>query len=170
MNEVTTNGNIQLCYGIEQAIRYATIPLWIMRMNRYKISTSSLSKRTSIKIKNPHSIGKKVSGCLTPDTFFTFWDCLKGFFLEMRLCFPTLRLLFPRFVVLLQREFKIAKRMETNIILSVALSAAVIVVVLALVVIIIYQRWRIGDQNVFIERFIRQNEEQRQKMRKAGIV
>jgi cytochrome c-type biogenesis protein CcmH/NrfG len=60
--------------------------------------------------------------------------------------------------------------METNIILSVALSAAVIVVVLALVVIIIYQRWRIGDQNVFIERFIRQNEEQRQKMRKAGIV
>ena len=88
----------------------------------------------------------------------------------MRLCFPTLRLLFPHFVVLLQREFKIAKRMETNIILSVALSAAVIVVVLALVVIIIYQRWRIGDQNVFIERFIRQNEEQRQKMRKAGIV
>ena len=88
----------------------------------------------------------------------------------MRLCFPTLRLLFPRFVVLLQREFKIAKRMETNIILSVALSAAVIVVVLALVVIIIYQRWRIGDQNVFFERFIRQNEEQRQKMRKAGIV
>ena len=70
MNEVTTNGNIQLCYGIEQAIRYATIPLWIMRMYRYKISTSSLSKRTSIKIKNPHSIGKKVSGYLTPDTFF----------------------------------------------------------------------------------------------------
>ena len=60
--------------------------------------------------------------------------------------------------------------METNIILTVALSAAVIVVLLALVVIIIYQRWRIGDQNVFIERFIRQNEEQRQKMKKAGIV
>ena len=60
--------------------------------------------------------------------------------------------------------------METNIILTVALSAAVIVVLLALVAIIIYQRWRIGDQNVFIERFIRQNEEQRQKMRKAGIV
>ena len=60
--------------------------------------------------------------------------------------------------------------METNIILTVALSAAVIVVLLALVAIIIYQRWRIGDQNVFIERFIHQNEEQRQKMRKAGIV
>ena len=60
--------------------------------------------------------------------------------------------------------------MNMDIILTVALAAAVIVVVLALVLIIIYQRWRIGDQNVFIERFIHQNEEQRQKMRKAGIV
>ena len=60
--------------------------------------------------------------------------------------------------------------METNIILTVALSAAVIVVLLALVVIIIYQRWRIGDQNVFIERFIHQNEELRKKMKKAGIL
>ena len=46
----------------------------------------------------------------------------------------------------------------------VALAAAIIVVVLVLMGIIIYQRWRIGDQNVFIERFIRQNEEQRKKM------
>ena len=60
--------------------------------------------------------------------------------------------------------------MEFSIILSVALAAAFIVMVLVLVIIIIYQRWRIGDQNVFIERFIRQNEEQRQKMRKAGIL
>ena len=60
--------------------------------------------------------------------------------------------------------------METNIILTVALAAAMIVVMLVLVAVIIYQRWRIGDQNVFIERFIRQNEEQRQKMRKAGII
>ena len=60
--------------------------------------------------------------------------------------------------------------MEISIILSVALAAAFIVIVLVLVIIIIYQRWRIGDQNVFIERFIRQNEEQRQKMRKAGIL
>ena len=52
----------------------------------------------------------------------------------------------------------------------VALAAAIIVVVLVLMGIIIYQRWRIGDQNVFIERFIRQNEEQRKKMRKAGIL
>ena len=57
-----------------------------------------------------------------------------------------------------------------TLVFTVALAATLIVVVLALVVIIIYQRWRIGDQNVFIERFIRQNEKQRQKMRKAGII
>ena len=60
--------------------------------------------------------------------------------------------------------------MDITLIFTVALAATLIVVVLALVVVIIYQRWRIGDQNVFIGRFIRQNEEQRQKMRKAGIV
>ena len=60
--------------------------------------------------------------------------------------------------------------MDITLVFTVALAAAFIVVVLALVVIIIYQRWRIGDQNVFIERFIRQNEELRQKMRKAGIL
>ena len=60
--------------------------------------------------------------------------------------------------------------MEITLVFTVALAATLIVVVLALVVIIIYQRWRIGDQKVFIERFIRQNEEMRQKMRKAGIL
>ena len=60
--------------------------------------------------------------------------------------------------------------MDIELIVSVALAAGLIVVVLVLVMIIIYQRWRIGDQNVFIERFIRQNEEQRQKMKKAGIL
>ena len=60
--------------------------------------------------------------------------------------------------------------MEITLVFTVALAATLIVVVLALVVIIIYQRWRIGDQNVFIERFIRQNEEMRQKMPKAGIL
>ena len=63
-----------------------------------------------------------------------------------------------------------AKLMDMTLIFTVALAAAFIMVVLVLVAIIIYQRWRIGDQNVFIERFIRQNEEQRQKMRKAGIL
>ena len=59
--------------------------------------------------------------------------------------------------------------MHFDLILSVALAAAVIVVMLVLVAVIIYQRWRIGDQNVFIERFIRQNDELQQKLRKAGI-
>jgi cytochrome c-type biogenesis protein CcmH/NrfG len=61
-------------------------------------------------------------------------------------------------------------RMDTTLVLTVAVTATLIVVALVLVAIIIYQRWRIGDQNVFIERFIRQNEELRKKMRKAGIV
>ena len=71
--------------------------------------------------------------------------------------------------------------MDITLIFTVALAATLIVVVLALVVVIIYQRWRIGDQNVFIERFIRQNEELlalivarqrttgRQKQRGSGI-
>jgi len=60
--------------------------------------------------------------------------------------------------------------MDITLVFTVALAVAFIILVLAFVVIIIYQRWRIGDQNVFIEHFIRQNEEQRQKMRKAGII
>ena len=60
--------------------------------------------------------------------------------------------------------------MDITLIFTIALAAAFIVVVLALVIIVIYQRWRIGDQNVFIERFIRQNEELQEKMRKAGLV
>jgi cytochrome c-type biogenesis protein CcmH/NrfG len=59
--------------------------------------------------------------------------------------------------------------MDITLVFTVALAAAFIVVLVALVIIILYQRWRIGDQNVFIERFIRQNEEQRQKLKKAGI-
>ena len=38
--------------------------------------------------------------------------------------------------------------MDISLILTVALAASFIVVVLVLVAIIIYQRWRIGDQNV----------------------
>ena len=60
--------------------------------------------------------------------------------------------------------------MNTMLIITVALAAAIVVVLLALIVIIIYQRWRIGDQNVFLERFIRQNEEQREKLKRAGII
>lgn len=61
-------------------------------------------------------------------------------------------------------------RMDITFAFAVALCSAIIVVMLVLIAIIVYQRWRISDQNVFIERFIRQNEEMRQKMRRAGIV
>lgn len=60
--------------------------------------------------------------------------------------------------------------MDTTLIITVALATAIVVVLLVLIGIIIYQRWRIGDQNVFIDRFIRQNEEQREKMKKAGLL
>lgn len=60
--------------------------------------------------------------------------------------------------------------MDITLITTVALAAAIVVVLLVLVGIIIYQRWRIGDQNVFIDRFFRQNEEQREKMKKAGLL
>lgn len=54
-----------------------------------------------------------------------------------------------------------------ELIFIVAIATAIFLVVLLLVGIIIYQRWRIGDQNVFLERFIHQNEELRQKMGKS---
>ena len=79
-------------------------------------------------------------------------------------------LLFSENSVNLQQYSKKTMLMDITLVLTVALAAAFIVVVLVLVAVIIYQRWRIGDQNVFIERFIHQNEEQRQKMRKAGIL
>lgn len=60
--------------------------------------------------------------------------------------------------------------MDTTLIITVALASAIVVVLLVLVGIIVYQRWRIGDQNVFIDRFIRQSEEQREKMKKAGLL
>ena len=48
--------------------------------------------------------------------------------------------------------------MDITLVLTVAVTATLIVVALVLVAIIIYQRWRIGDKNVLIERFIGQNE------------
>ena len=88
----------------------------------------------------------------------------------MRLSFPTMRLLFPRLAVPLQREIKTAKRMEVNIILTVALAAAMIVVVLVLVAVIVYQRWQIGDKNATLGRFIDENEKMRPKIERAGII
>jgi cytochrome c-type biogenesis protein CcmH/NrfG len=97
--------------------------------------------------------------------------------ISVRLTFSRFETLFSCYETIISRkqpnfadEFKQTMRMDMTLIFTVALAAALIVVVLALVAIIMYQRWRIGDQNVFIERFIHQIEEQRQKMRKAGIV
>ena len=59
---------------------------------------------------------------------------------------------------------------EVNLILTVALAASIIVIVIVLVCIIIYQRWRIGDKNAALGRFISENAEMRQKMLRAGLL
>jgi cytochrome c-type biogenesis protein CcmH/NrfG len=57
--------------------------------------------------------------------------------------------------------------METNLILTVALAAAMIVVVLALVAVIVYQRWQIGDKNATLGRFIDENEKMRRRIQRV---
>ena len=47
--------------------------------------------------------------------------------------------------------------MDFTLIITVALAAAIIVIVLMLVAIIVYQRWRIGEKNAALARFIREN-------------
>lgn len=55
--------------------------------------------------------------------------------------------------------------LRIEIIIASALAAAAIVITLALVLIIIYQRWRICDNNVHLEKFINENIELREKIR-----
>ena len=57
-------------------------------------------------------------------------------------------------------------RMEVSLILTVALAAAFIVVVLALVAVIVFQRWRISDNNAHLKEFIDENMELRDKLRR----
>lgn len=47
--------------------------------------------------------------------------------------------------------------MDFTFIITVALAAAIIVIVLMLVAIIVFQRWRIGEKNAALARFIREN-------------
>ena len=47
--------------------------------------------------------------------------------------------------------------MDFTFILTVAMAAAIIVIVLVLVAIIVFQRWRIGEKNAALARFIREN-------------
>ena len=54
-------------------------------------------------------------------------------------------------------------------IVTVAIAAAFIVIVLVLVCIVIYQRWRIDDNNVHLEKFINENRRMREKMKENQI-
>ena len=47
--------------------------------------------------------------------------------------------------------------MDFTMVISVALAAALIVIVLMLVAVIVYQRWRSGEKNAALGRFIREN-------------
>ena len=59
--------------------------------------------------------------------------------------------------------------METTLfIIAVALGVAVVVVLLVLVAILLYYRWRISDNNAHLEKFINENMELRDKLRRAG--
>ena len=42
-------------------------------------------------------------------------------------------------------------------IITAALAAAIIVIVLMLVAVVVYQRWRIGEKNAALGKFIREN-------------
>ena len=88
--------------------------------------------------------------------------------------FPDLRQIFSpvrhfscwRFVFLHSEK---TNDMEASFIIAVALGVAIVVVLLVLVAVIVYQRWRISDNNVHLEKFINENMEMRQKLRKAGM-
>lgn len=47
--------------------------------------------------------------------------------------------------------------MDFTYIISVALAAAFIVIILVLVAIIVFQRWRIGEKNAALGKFIRES-------------
>ena len=57
--------------------------------------------------------------------------------------------------------------MEASFIIAVALGVAIVVVLLVLVATLIYYRWRLSDNNVHLEKFITENIELREKMRKT---
>lgn len=59
--------------------------------------------------------------------------------------------------------------MNMDLIITVALAAAMIVVVLALVGIIVFQRWRISDQNVHLKKFINENIELHEELDKVKM-
>lgn len=60
--------------------------------------------------------------------------------------------------------------MESSFIIAVALGVAIVVVILGLVATLIYYRWRISDNNAHLEKFITENMELRDKLRRAGML
>ena len=56
--------------------------------------------------------------------------------------------------------------METSFVIAVALGVAVVVVLLVLVTVIVFQRWRISDNNTHLKSFLAENMELRDKLRK----
>ena len=60
--------------------------------------------------------------------------------------------------------------MESSFIIAVALGVAIVVVLLGLVATLIYYRWRISDNNAHLEKFITENIELRDKLRRAGML
>lgn len=56
--------------------------------------------------------------------------------------------------------------METAFIIAVALGVAIVLVILTLVAIIVYQQWRISDNNTHLEKFISENMELRERIRR----
>ena len=56
--------------------------------------------------------------------------------------------------------------METSFVIAVALGVAVVVVFLVLLAVIVYQRWRISDNNAHLKSFLDENMEMREKLRK----
>jgi len=57
--------------------------------------------------------------------------------------------------------------MQTSFIIAVALGVAVVIVILGLVAVIVFQRWRISDCNVHLEKFITENMELRERLREV---
>ena len=58
--------------------------------------------------------------------------------------------------------------MEVSFVIAVALGVTVVMVILGLVTTLTYYRWRISDNNVHLEKFINENMEMREKLRRAG--
>ena len=59
--------------------------------------------------------------------------------------------------------------MNYELIITVALAAAIIVIVLALVAVIVFQRWRISDSNAHLKAFIDENLELRRKIQQTSM-